>query len=179
MELSDLDSVAKRHGVSVSAAEAVLAGLRATGGASAQFSHPDLGGAGQWMPGMAQVGNLFDTALRAKVDALCSELAAAVRGQPAAELRTDAPSAAAPQRWWPADLGSPDTAGGQDDARYAWFAGARRLAVRQDGRVTLYDTGEHRIAGVSQQQHGAGGRSLVFSTERGALDLAALAVVQR
>lgn len=178
MASPDLEDLARRHGVSVAAAGALLAALRATGGASAQFSHPDLGGAGQWMPGMVQVGDLFNTTLRARVDALCADLAAAVRGEPAGELRAESPGSLAPDAWWPAALGVPDTAGGQNDVRYAWFAGPRRLAVQRHGRVTLYDTGEHRVAGVSQQQPGAGGPSLAFSTRHGTLDLAALSIVQ-
>ena len=177
MRSPDVHDIARRHGVSVGAAEAVLTSLRATSGRSAQFSHPDLGGAGQWMPGMTQVGDMFNTALRAKVDALCADLAAAVRDQPAGELRTESPRSLASDAWWPANLGSPDTAGGQNDVRYAWFADARRLAVQRHGRVTLYDTAGHRITGVSQQQSGAAGRSLAFSTERGELDVAALTVV--
>jgi hypothetical protein len=41
--------------------------------------------------------------------------------------------------------------------------------------VTLYDTGPHQITGVQQAQH-AGGRSVVFSTEAGPLDVGALTV---
>ena len=45
--------------------------------------------------------------------------------------------------------------------------------------MTLYDTAGHRITGVAQQQHGGRGGTLVFSTDRGPLDLATLAEVER
>ncbi|MEN0077273.1 MAG: hypothetical protein AAGC69_23005 [Paracraurococcus sp.] len=71
--------------------------------------------------------------------------------------------------WWPQELGQPATSGGQNDMRYAVFPEARRLAVRRDGKVTLYDTGEHRISGVQQQQGGTA--SLAFSGEQGTVRL--------
>ena len=67
--------------------------------------------------------------------------------------------------WWPEELGQPATSGGQDDVKYAFFPAARRLAIRRDGRVTVYDSGEHRISGVSQQQ--GSGRALAFSSDQG------------
>jgi hypothetical protein len=42
----------------------------------AQFSHPDLGGRGQWSAGgMTMIGDMFNDALKTKVKQLCSELA--------------------------------------------------------------------------------------------------------
>ena len=178
MPLPDLSDVARRHGVSAAAVETIWSALRATGGRSAQFDHPDLGGFGQWMPGMVQVGDMFNTALRAKVDALCAELAAVLRDQPTGALRTEDPAGISPAPWWPGALGTPDAAGGQNDVRYAWFAGPRRLAVQRAGGVTLYDTAGQRITGVSQQ-HSGGSGTLVFSTDRGTLDLDSLAPVDR
>src|SRR6478735_5766759 len=67
--------------------------------------------------------------------------------------------------WWPEELGKPATSGGQNDVQYAFFPEARRLAIRQGGRVTVYDSGVHRISGVSQQQ--GSGRSLAFSSQDG------------
>jgi hypothetical protein len=67
--------------------------------------------------------------------------------------------------WWPEDLGQPATSGGQDDVQYACFPEARRLAIRRDGRVTLFDSGRHRISGVSQQQ--GAGRPLAFTSDQG------------
>jgi hypothetical protein len=78
-------------------------------------------------------------------------------------------------RWWPADLGTPDASGAQDGMRYAWFGPSRRLVVDADGRITTYDTGDHRIGGVSQQQGGSG--TVSFRSQYGSLDLRSLPVV--
>jgi len=48
-------------------------------GSMAQFNHPELGGNGQWMPGMIMIGEMFNHALKAKVNALCTELAPLTR----------------------------------------------------------------------------------------------------
>jgi hypothetical protein len=49
--------------------------------------------------------------------------------------------------WLPEELGSPSSTGAQNDMRYACFPGRRRLAIQQDGRVRVYDTGEYTISG--------------------------------
>jgi hypothetical protein len=48
--------------------------LERGGGQLAQFSHPELGGYGQWMPGMTQIGDMFNYELRDRVERLCQEL---------------------------------------------------------------------------------------------------------
>ena len=51
--------IASRHGVSLEAAFAVLDSLALSNGAQAQFSHPDLGGMGQWSRGgMIMIGDM-------------------------------------------------------------------------------------------------------------------------
>lgn len=72
--------------------------------------------------------------------------------------------------WWPGELGQPASSGAQNDTRYAFFPDHRRLAVRRGdgGAVELYDTGEHRIGGVSQ---GGGDRPLAFASQRGEVTL--------
>lgn len=77
--------------------------------------------------------------------------------------------------WWPADLGSPSSTGAQNDVRYAWFPATRRLAIDLRGQVTVYDTGDHQIGGVSQQQ--GGGASLTFTSQYGLVRVADLPVV--
>lgn len=78
----------------------------------------------------------------------------------------------APARWWPQGLGEhPNSAGGQNETRYAFFGDQKRLAVDLgDGRVEVYDTGDHRISGVQQHQ-GAGGREVSFTSQHGEVDL--------
>jgi hypothetical protein len=78
----------------------------------------------------------------------------------------------APERWWPEELGqSPNSAGGQNGARYAFFAGMRRLALDSgDGNVLVYDTGNHSISGVQQAQGGGRG-TVVFTSQHGQVGL--------
>jgi hypothetical protein len=68
--------MAKKHAVSPAAVEVVLSALRSGGGRMAQFSHADFGGMSQWSPGMSMVGDMFNTQLKAKLDELCSDIAA-------------------------------------------------------------------------------------------------------
>ena len=81
----------------------------------------------------------------------------------------------APERWWPEDLGeSPNSSGGQNDMRYAFFGDKHRLAFDSgDGNVKVYDTGSHKISGVQQQQSG-GGKDVVFTSQNGPVDLSSL-----
>lgn len=66
--------LAVRFGVSEEAVQTICLALECGGGRLAQFSHPDLGGYGQWMPGMTQIGDMFNRDLRSRVDRLCQEL---------------------------------------------------------------------------------------------------------
>jgi hypothetical protein len=68
-------------------------------------------------------------------------------------------------KWWPDDLGTPGSSGSQNDVRYAFFPNSKRLAIEQSGTVSVYDSGDHQIGGVSQQQ--GGGRSLAFTSQKG------------
>ena len=61
--------------------------------------------------------------------------------------------------------------------RYAYFPNQRRLAIERGGSVELYDTGEHLIGGVSQQQGGTD--SLAFTSQRGPVQLEALRRVRQ
>jgi hypothetical protein len=87
MPVTDTDLVermAEKHSVSPAAVEVMLSALRSGGGRMAQFSHADFGGMSQWSPGMSMVGDMFNTHLNAKLDALCSDLAAHLDASPAA-----------------------------------------------------------------------------------------------
>ncbi|MDO9713473.1 hypothetical protein [Paracraurococcus lichenis] len=74
--------------------------------------------------------------------------------------------------WWPEELGQPASSGGQNETRYAFFPDHRRLAVLQEGAVMLYETGDHQITGVSQQQ--GFGQSLIFTSQKGEVRLGEL-----
>jgi hypothetical protein len=191
-----LQGIAERHGVSTDAALTLLRALVAGRGAMAQFNHPELGGMGQWSQGgMTMVGDMFNQALRARVDALCTELASLLRTEPSIVVAAPSQSqsqsqagvsssaslfvsgaGAAAGAWWPTELGNPSSAGAQNDLRYAVFPATRHLAIERGGRVTVYDTGDHMISGVSQQQ--SGDQSLTFTSQRGLVRLADLPVLQ-
>jgi len=157
-----------RHGFSVKATRALWTALVQGNGGMAQFSHPELGGLGQWVRGgMTMVGDMFNHDLAARVGALCGELAELVAAMPPEVVA--APSALA---WWPAGWGSPSVRGGQDDHAYAWFAQRRRLAIRRGGQVDFFDTADHRITGASQQQGSAYG--LAFTSQLGTVNVAQL-----
>lgn len=167
--------IAQRYGLSHDSVLAMLIAVNAGGGTMAQFSVPELGGSGQWMRGgMTMVGNMFDNALKGRVDGLCNELAqllATTSVFPAAtpEYR----SGFASTGWWPTELGVPSATGGQNDARYAIFPSTRRLAIQANGVLRVFDTGEHQIGGVQQQQGGGYG-SVNFSSQFGTFDVSSL-----
>lgn len=81
----------------------------------------------------------------------------------------------APGQWWPAELGFPNGTGAQNQIRYAYFNAKHRLAVELNGRVSVYDTLDHQISGVSQQQ-GHGG-SLTLTSQHGTVSISTLPVV--
>jgi hypothetical protein len=92
-----------------------------------------------------------------------------------ASLFVPEPPGRASGQWWPAELGFPNGTGGQNQVRYAYFNQKRRLAVELNGHVTVYDTLDHQISGVSQQQ-GRGG-SLTLTSQHGTVSISTLPVV--
>jgi hypothetical protein len=197
-----IDELAQRYSVSTEAVMTLLRALVNSNGTMAQFNHSDLGGGGQWMRGgMTMVGDMFDYGLKAKVDGLCSELSQLLAQQPfvpfpasfqsqsqeghphqggdlgagSVSLFVPEPPGRASGQWWPAELGFPNGSGAQNQVRYAYFNGAHRLAVELNGHVTVYDSLDHQIGGVSQQQ-GSGG-SLTFTSQYGTVSISNLPVV--
>lgn len=158
--------IAARHGFGPEPAAVLLAALAAGHGTQAQFSHPELGGMGQWSQGgMIMIGDMFNNGLKARVDGLAQELSGLV-GDIARYVVTPPAGQIAP---WPADLGQPGTSGSQNGIQYAVFPATRRLAILSAGGLAVYDTGEHIIGGVSQQQGGTS--SLTFTSQLGAVPL--------
>ncbi|NTW02289.1 MAG: SHOCT domain-containing protein [Oscillochloris sp.] len=164
-----LKKLARKHHLSEGAVIHLLDALRRGNGTAAQFNHPELGGMGQWMAsGMMMIGDWNNHALKATIAQLCTELvplatqAAAASGMKA---MPSMPGFGQSHSWWPADLGAPAASGAQNGVRYAYFASARRLAMEIAGRVTVYDTLDHRIEGVAQQQGGA--TTLSFQSQLG------------
>lgn len=75
--------------------------------------------------------------------------------------------------WWPQELGQPSTSGGQNGLRYAFFPDKHRLLVETDGKLTTYDSGDHRISGVSQSN----GSAPSFTSQNGDVNVKDLKVV--
>lgn len=183
-----IQDLSQRYGISTDAVVAMLYAVMNGNGTMAQFSHPELGGSGQWMQGgMTMVGDMFNYGLKSKVDGLCSEISRQLMNQPGyfqpAQSQSQSSgnsgqlfvSAAAAGQWWPGELGSPSATGGQNNVRYAVFPSSRRLAVEVDGRVRLFDTLDHQIGGVSQQQ--GSNDSLTFSSQYGTLSTLSLPLI--
>src|SRR5262245_27571906 len=200
--------LAQRYGVSIDAVMTLLRALVHGQGTMAQFEHRELGGRGQWMPGgMVMVGDMFNHALKTRVDGLCTELSRLLtpdlgQAQPAhsqmhgqgvqrqqqgglsqtASSRTPTATslfvpgvAGSEEEWWPADLGVPAASGVQNTIRYAYFPEQQRLAVAVHGKVTVYDTLDHQVSGVSQQQ--GVGSSFTFTSQHGVVALHTLPVI--
>lgn len=173
---TQLDALAAKHGFSPAAVRHLYEAVRAGNGAAAQFSHPELGGMGQWMRGgMIMIGDMFNQTLKGRVDALCNDLAAVYLAAPASAVSTASGWANTVSSWWPANFGIPAASGGQNNVDYAYFPQSNRLAVRQGKRVTVYDTTGHQIGGFSQQQGAA--QELRFTSQRGMFPVSSLPVV--
>ena len=75
--------LAQRYGFSPAAIASMLEAVINGRGSMAQFNHPEFGGSGQWMQGgMIMLSDMFNHALKSRVDGLCSELSSLVNGQP-------------------------------------------------------------------------------------------------
>lgn len=196
-----VNDIAQRHGFSAQAVESMLQSVVNGNGGMAQFNHPEFGGGGQWMSGgMTMIGDMFNGNLKNRVDNLCSELARLISQQPdllrtgsfqsqtqngsnqfngsggnygSSDNNSNSLFAPAPPDWWGTDLRWPNSTGGQNNMRYAYFAQARRLAIDIAGQVTVYDTLDHQIGGVSQQS----GNSVSFSSQYGYVNLSQLPVI--
>ena len=187
-EMRILDDVAGRHEISLDAVAALFHALAEGNGRQAQFNHPDLGGMGQWSQGgMIMIGDMFNQSLRHRVDALCNELADLMRSRPSvgaerAPFQSQSRGAESSfvrfglhNSWWPPELSGPASTGAQNDLRYAYFPGPRRLAIQQNGAVLVYDAGNHVITGFSQQQ--GSDQSLTFTSQFGLVRIADLPIV--
>jgi Short C-terminal domain len=172
-----------RYGVSTDAVRAMLEAVRLGHGTMAQFSHPELGGRGQWMAGgMTMIGDMSDPGLQARVSGLASELSSLLASAPVYAPAPGPVTAAGPGpvhqsnlgSWWPGELGRPGSNGSQDNSRYAVFPQASRLAVQSGGGpVRVYDTLDHVIGGVQQQQGGLPG-TLSFTSQYGTFTVESL-----
>jgi hypothetical protein len=202
-----IDTLAQRYQFSSEAVFSLLQAIRNGNGSMAQFNHPEFGGSGQWMRnGMIMTADMFNHALKNKIATLCEELAALCVSQPnfsasvcfQAQQQMYQPHPGSQQQqnsfktmptaslfvpqgdfghWWPDNLPTPNSTGSQNNAKYAYFAGVRRLAIEVNGQVTLYDTLDHQITGFSQQQARDG--SITFTSQHGTVALNSLPIVAR
>lgn len=168
-----VDDISRRYNLSFDSTVSMLASVNQGGGSMAQFSCPELG-SGQWMRGgMTMVGDLFNHGLKNTVNNLCEELSNALANN---QMFPPAPQGGrGGNNWWPGDLGSPSSSGSQNNIRYAFFPQAQRLVVERNGEVTVFNTLNHNINGVSQQQ--GGNTSLTFSSQYGTISTLNLPLV--
>jgi hypothetical protein len=185
-----IEEIAQRYHLSVGAVMAMLQAVVNGNGTMAQFSHPELGGTGQWMQGgMTMVGDMFNYSLKAMVDNLCTELSGLLASQPLfappaqSQRQTQGGggevslfvSGGSSTGWWPAELGMPSATGSQNNLRYAIFPASHRLATDINGQITVYDTLNHQIGGVGQQQ--SQDASFTFTSQLGLVRIADLPIV--
>lgn len=167
-----VNDIASRYGLSHGAVTHMLVAVNNGGGSMAQFNCPELGGSGQWMRGgMTMVGDMFNNGLKTTVDNLCNELANILsNNQIFPSIPAGTPGS---NQWWPSNLGSPFSSGAQNNIRYAVFP--NRLAVELNGQVSVYDTLDHNIGGVSQQQ--GNNTSLTFNSQWGTINVSSLPLI--
>ena len=167
-----INHLSGRYNISPDAVMHMIVAVNNGGGSMAQFNCPELGGGGQWMRGgMTMVGDMFNYGLKATVDNLCSEIANALATTQVFPIIP--PGTPGSNQWWPGNLGQPFSSGAQNNIRYAIFP--QRLAVELNGQVTVYDTLDHQIGGVSQQQ--GGDTSLTFSSQYGNVSVSSLPII--
>ncbi|CCQ15821.1 putative uncharacterized protein [Rhodococcus sp. AW25M09] len=179
-----VSELSSRYGVSTDAVRTMLDAVNNGRGSMAQFNIPELGGSGQWMRGgMTMVGNMFDHGLKSRVDGLCRDLSAVLSQHQVYPPRETGNGSFGGNSfgsgsWWPSELGSPSSSGGQNGSQYAVFPGSRRLAVLSGGELAVYDTRDHSIGGVQQQQGGGPG-SLEFTSQYGTFSASSLSRVDQ
>ncbi|MBU2950816.1 SHOCT domain-containing protein [Tamlana agarivorans] len=176
----NITNVANRYNISVETTTELTHTLMTTNGTMAQFYLPELGGGGQWMQGgMTMVGDMFNNQLKSLVDGICYDLSnligqGAIQYKPLPKFKNPDGSLSQGTNWW-GDLGFPNSTGSQNGTSYAIFNGINRLAIQENGKVTIFDTLDHQIGGVGQQQ--GGNYSVSFSSQYGPVNLGVLPIV--
>lgn len=170
-----LASLAQQYSLSLDAVTSLMHAVQRGNGTMAQFSHPELGGTGQWMQGgMIMIGDMFNNQLKASIDGLCYQLSNFIYEpafwMPIEEPSTRGNSPSGNSDWWPSSLGTPTAVGSQNQYGYALFSSTNRLAIKVNNTVTVYDTTGYTINGFSQQQ-GSGTPMLKMSTYQGEITL--------
>lgn len=174
-------NVANRYGISANAVTDLTHALMRSNGSMAQFYIPELGGGGQWMQGgMTMVGDMFNNQLKNTVNGLCSELSnlinqGMIQYVPLPKIENqNGTSSGHSANWW-GDLGVPNSTGSQNNTNYAVFSNINRLAIQENGKVTIFDTLDNHIGGVGQQQ--GGNYSVTFTSQYGTVNLNSLPII--
>ncbi|MDO7173354.1 SHOCT domain-containing protein [Mariniflexile sp. AS56] len=179
----NINNVANRYRISVNAVIDLTQALMRSNGTMAQFNIPELGGGGQWMQGgMTMVGDMFNNQLKYTVDGLCIELSnlinqGGIQYVPLPKIQNQNQGgfqSGSNGNWW-GDLGFPNSTGSQNNTSYAIFSNIGRLAIQQNGKVTIFDTLDHQIGGIGQQQSGT--YSVTFTSQYGTVNLNFLPIV--
>ncbi|MBK8454675.1 MAG: SHOCT domain-containing protein [Thiofilum sp.] len=182
---ANLTATAERQGFSESTVTDLYLALVRGNGTMAQFSSPEVGGAGQWMRGgMLMVGDMFNNNLKNRVGALFNDLVTIYEQRPIAEVATFVPHSANAEvdpdaktsEGIPLAWGQPSSSGSQNDTRYAYYPQARRLLVARNDESWVYDTGDHQIGGVQQQNDWG---AMTFTSQYGTVNLNSLPVVMK
>ena len=177
--------LSKRHGFSVDAITHLLLAMVNGNGTMAQFNHPEFTGSGQWMQGgMIMLGDMFNNTMKGRVNHLCQMISTTLVEQPGILFDNNRNLSKATQAsdftmggvsWWPSEFGSPNATGSQNNMRYAYFSSIRRLVVETNLLISVYDTRDHQINGIAQQQ--GMDSSIVFSSQNGSVRLESLLLI--
>ncbi|WP_299060939.1 SHOCT domain-containing protein [uncultured Polaribacter sp.] len=176
VSFQNMTNVANKYGISTNAVTDLTIALMNSNGTMAQFYIPELGGGGQWMQGgMTMVGDMFNNQLKSTVDGLCVEISnlihqGAIQYKPLPQKG----EAGFVPNWW-GDLGFPNSTGSQNGTSYAIFSNINRLAIQENGQVTVFDTLDNQIGGVGQQQ--GGNYAVTFTSQYGTVNLNSLPII--
>lgn len=195
-----VSEISNRYGKSIDAVTTLLVAVNNGYGTQAQFNHYELGGMGQWSQGgMTMIGDMFNNGLKNTVSNMAGELSQALANNTMFEpvkQAARAPMSSQSQSQssgygnntsysvsggmqggssWPEELGYASSTGSQNNLRYAVFPNTHRLAIDNNGKITVYDIGDHNIGGFSQQQ--GGDQSMTFTSQYGLVRVADLPVV--
>lgn len=181
ISFQNMMSVANRYGLSSNAIVDLTNALMGSNGTMAQFNIPELGGGGQWMlGGMTMVGDMFNYQLKSTVDGLCVELSnlinqGNIQYKPLPKFDNESNFQNGTNGNWWGNLGFPNSTGSQNGTSYSIFSNINRLAILENGNVSIFDTLDHQIGGVGQQQ--GGNYSVTFTSQYGTVDLSTLPIV--
>jgi hypothetical protein len=131
----------------------------------AQFSHSDFGGMSQWSPGMTMVGDMFNSNLKSKLDAICTVLATYAaetpltdRGNGREDGEVSYQSSRERSSWWERLV--------QSAHRMTFsmqFSPALEDWQSETAAMSKFTTLNHRIFGVAQAQSAA--QTLTFNSQ--------------